>query len=54
MASLRKLFARLKLRVNEAKSKVRRATESKFLGFSFWIAAGRTIRRRVAPQALAR
>ena len=54
MTSLRKLFARLKLRVNEAKSKVRRATESKFLGFSFWIAAGRTIRRRVAPQALAR
>jgi RNA-directed DNA polymerase len=54
MTSLRKLFARLKLRVNEAKSKVRRATESKFLGFSFWIAAGRIIRRRVAPQALMR
>jgi group II intron reverse transcriptase/maturase len=54
MTSLRKLFAQLKLRVNEAKSKVRRATESKFLGFSFWIAAGRTIRRRVAPQALTR
>jgi RNA-directed DNA polymerase len=31
-----------------------RATASKFLGFSFWIAAGRTIRRRVAPQAIAR
>ncbi len=54
MTSLRKLFARLKLRVNEAKSKVRRATESKFLGFSFWIGNGRVIRRRVAPQALMR
>src|SRR5438105_6954428 len=54
MASLRKQFGKLKLRVNEAKSKVRRATASKFLGFSFWVAAGRTIRRRVAPQAIER
>src|SRR5215216_6641713 len=54
MASLRKQFGKLKLRVNETKSKVRRATASKFLGFSFWVAAGRTIRRRVAPQAIER
>jgi group II intron reverse transcriptase/maturase len=54
MTSLRKLFAKLKLRVNETKSKVRRATASKFLGFSFWVAKGRTIRRRVAPQAIER
>ncbi|MGL3106559.1 group II intron reverse transcriptase/maturase [Bradyrhizobium sp. BR 1432] len=54
MTSLRKLFGKLKLRVNETKSKVRRATASKFLGFSFWVAAGRTIRRRVAPQAIER
>src|SRR5579871_53534 len=54
MNSLRKLFAKLKLRVNETKSKVRRATGSKFLGFSFWIGPGRTIRRRIAPQALER
>jgi hypothetical protein len=54
MASLRKLFGKLKLRVNETKSKVRRATASKFLGFSFWMAKGRTIRRRVALQAIKR
>src|SRR5438552_173983 len=54
MASLRKQFGKLKLRVNEAKSKVRRATASKFLGFSFWVAAGRTIRRRVDIQAIKR
>jgi len=54
MASLRKLFGKLKLRVNETKSKVTRATVSKFLGFSFWTATGRTIRRRVASQAIAR
>ena len=54
MASLRKLFGKLKLRVNESKSKVTRATNAKFLGFSFWVAKGRAIRRRVAPEAIAR
>src|SRR5262245_32410862 len=54
MASLRKLFGQLKLRVNETKSKVTRATKAKFLGFSFWWAKGRTIRRRVAPEAIER
>jgi RNA-directed DNA polymerase len=54
MASLRALFGKLKLRVNETKSKVRRATNAKFLGFSFWIAAGRVVRRRVAPEAIER
>jgi RNA-directed DNA polymerase len=54
MASLRKQFGKLKLRVNETKSKVRRATAWKFLGFSFWTGTGRVIRRRVAPQAIKR
>src|SRR4051794_20269985 len=54
MTSLRKLFEKLKLRVNETKSKVNRAIKSKFLGFSFWVAKGRLIRRRVAPQAIER
>ena len=54
MTSLRKLFGKLKLRVNDAKSKVRRATVSNFLGFSFWVAKGRVIRRRIAPQAIER
>jgi group II intron reverse transcriptase/maturase len=54
MTSLRKLFGKLKLRVNETKSKVTRATAAKFLGFSFGVAKGRTIRRRMAPQAIAR
>ena len=54
MQSLRKLFGKLKLRVNETKSKVTRATASKFLGFSFWVAEGRIVRRRVAPQAIER
>jgi group II intron reverse transcriptase/maturase len=54
MTSLRKLFGKLKLRVNDSKSKVTRATKAKFLGFSFWVAKGRRVRRRVAPQAIER
>ena len=54
MASLRKLFGKLKLRINENKSKVTRATQAKFLGFSFWLAEGRVVRRRVAPEAIER
>ena len=50
MEAMRRLYARLKLRINEAKSAVARATERKFLGFSFWIAPGRKIKLRVAAE----
>jgi len=53
MATLKRLFARLRLQVNDAKSTVARAWERKFLGYSFWVAVGRVIRVRVAPAALA-
>ena len=52
MEALTRLYGRLKLRINTDKSAVARAWERKFLGFSFWVAPGRVIRRRVAPQAL--
>lgn len=52
MDTLKRQYARLRLRVNEPKSAVARAWERKFLGFSFWVAPGRIIRRRAAPQAL--
>jgi len=54
MVTLKRLFARLRLQVNDAKSAVARAWERKFLGYSFWVAKGRVIRPRVAPAALAR
>lgn len=54
MAALRRLFAGLRLRVNEAKSAVARATERQFLGFSFWVAKGRVVKRRIAPKAMSR
>src|SRR5436309_3986802 len=53
MATLKRLFARLRLQVNESKSTVARARERQFLGYSFWVAKGRVIRFRVAPAALA-
>jgi len=53
MVTLKRLFGRLRLQVNEAKSTVARVWERKFLGFSFWVAKGRVVRPRVAPAALA-
>jgi group II intron reverse transcriptase/maturase len=53
MATLKRLFARLRLQVNESKSAVARVWERKFLGYSFWVAKGRVVRPRVAPAALA-
>ena len=53
MKTLRRLYGRLRLRVNEAKSAVARPQDRKFLGYSFWYAKGGTVRRRVAPKALA-
>jgi RNA-directed DNA polymerase len=53
MQTLRRLYAHLRLRVNETKSAVARPQDRKFLGYSFWIASGRKVKRRVAPKALA-
>lgn len=52
MARLRRLCAGLRLQINEAKSAAARATDRKILGFPFWWGPGRTVKRRVAPQAL--
>lgn len=52
METLRRLYARLRLRVNEAKSAVARPWDRKFLGYSFWVAPGLKVKRRIAPKAL--
>lgn len=52
LAALRQRYAKLRLRVNEEKSTVARVWDRKFLGYSFWVAAGRKVRLRVAPKAL--
>jgi RNA-directed DNA polymerase len=51
MASMRRMYARLRLRVNESKSAVARAETRKILGFSLW-RRGRTVNVPVAPAAL--
>jgi RNA-directed DNA polymerase len=50
---LRRLYARLRLQINEAKSAVDLAWKRKVLGYSFWVAKDSTVRRRVADKALA-
>lgn len=52
MALLLKLYGRLRLKVNEAKSAVASVYQRQFLGFSFWVAAGGKVRRRVAAKAM--
>jgi hypothetical protein len=53
MQTLRRLYAGLRLRINEAKSAVARPQDRQFLGYSFWDAEGGEVKRRVAPKALA-
>lgn len=53
MALLRRLYARLRLRINEAKSRVSSVFAGrKFLGYSFWVAPKGEIKRTVAKKAL--
>jgi len=50
---LRRLYASLRLQVNESKSAVDRARNRKLLGYSFWVAPGGVVKRRVASKAVA-
>jgi len=52
MEALRRLYATLRLQVNEDKSAVARVWDRKFLGYSFWVAKGRVVKLRVAAKAL--
>jgi RNA-directed DNA polymerase len=42
LSALREMYAKLRLRINEEKSAVARATGRKFLGYSFWAQRGET------------
>lgn len=52
MQTLRRLYGRLRLRINESKSAADFPWRRQFLGYSFWVAAGKSVKRRVAPKAL--
>ena len=53
MALLRRCYARLRLKVNEAKSAVASVKGRKFLGYSFWFAK-EGVKRKVADKPLAK
>ena len=52
MRLLTRLYSKLRLRVNASKSAVDLATRRKLLGYSFWVAPGRVIKRRVSAKAI--
>jgi group II intron reverse transcriptase/maturase len=54
MEGLVALYARLRLRANLAKSAVAPVWSRSFLGYRFWVAPGKIVKRRVAPTALAK
>lgn len=49
---LTRLYGALKLRVNPVKSAVAPVRKRQFLGFTFWVAPGRIIKRRIAEKAM--
>jgi RNA-directed DNA polymerase len=52
MALLRKLYAGLRLQINEAKSAVGSALGRKFLGYALWVGKGGEVKCAVAKKAL--
>ena len=52
MEGLVVLYAKLKLTVNPTKSAVAPAWQRSFLGYRFWVAPGKIVKRRVSPTAL--
>ncbi|MFT4068603.1 group II intron reverse transcriptase/maturase [Paraburkholderia sp.] len=52
MALLRRLYRRLRLKVNETKSAVASVFGRKFLGYSLWVASGGIVKRKVAAKPL--
>ena len=52
LASLRRLYNRPHLKVNEAKSAVAPASGRKFLGYAFWYGPGGQVKCKVAGKAL--
>jgi group II intron reverse transcriptase/maturase len=54
LEGLKRLYAGLRLKINESKSAVATPWARKFLGYSFWVAKGGVVKRRVAAKAVKR
>lgn len=51
LETLKRLYAKLRLRINETKSGIKRARDSQYLGYGFWVAKG-IVRHCVSRKAL--
>jgi RNA-directed DNA polymerase len=52
MSTLRRLYAKLRLRINESKSAIDLAWNRRLVGYSFWVAAGKVVKLRISKKAL--
>lgn len=52
LSLLRRLYAGLRLQINEEKSAVAPAVTRQFLGFSLWVAPGKQVKHRISSKAL--
>jgi RNA-directed DNA polymerase len=52
MKTMEKIMGKLKLKINRIKSAAGSVLKRKFLGYGLWVAPGREVKRKVAPQAL--
>ena len=52
MQALKRQYGKLRLQVNEEKSAVARVWDRQFMGYRFWVAAGKVVKRRVSKKAL--
>jgi group II intron reverse transcriptase/maturase len=52
MSTLRRLYAKLRLQINETKSAIDFAWNRKLVGYSFWVAAGKVVKLRISKKAL--
>ena len=52
MVMLKCLYARLRLQINETKSRITRVWNSQYLGYGFWVAKGKVVKHRVGIKSL--
>ena len=52
MATLKRLYASLCLKINETKSRITRVWSSQYLGYGFWVAKGKAVKHRVGAKSL--
>jgi hypothetical protein len=52
MATLKRLYAKLRLKINGTKSRITRVWASQYVGYGFWVAKGKIVKHGVGAKAL--